>query len=195
MGRTLDCAAIAFRMAFRSRHRPSRIEVSNAAVRSHRLGGWDAPPCDCGVSDLGVFYARRGHFDHAIAAYRRGLALDGDHSPAIRGLASAHEALGQGANARFYERRMAHSRFRDGYTYYVLAQRAYRAERPAESLELVSQAIRLYRRYHRFYELQGDIHDQLGDRDAARESYKRARTLARRYEMNPTEILGVQGPG
>ncbi len=41
----------------------------------------------------------------------------------------------------------------------------------------------------------GDIHDQLGDRDAARESYKRARTLARRYEMNPTEILGVQGPG
>ncbi len=98
------------------------------------------------MSDLGVFYARRGHFDHAIAAYRRGLALDGDHSPAIRGLARAHEALGQGADARFYE-------------------------------------------------LQGDIHDQLGDRDAARESYKRARTLARRYEMNPTEILGVQGPG
>ena len=146
-------------------------------------------------TNLGVFYARWGHFDHAIAAYRRGLSLDGDHSPAIRGLASAHEALGQGANARFYERRMAHSRIRDGYAYYILAQRAYRAEMPAESLELVSQAIRLYRRDHRFYELQGEIHDRLGDQDAARESYKRARILARRYETNPSQILGVQGPG
>ena len=146
-------------------------------------------------TNLGVFYARHGQFDRAIAAYHRGLALDGDHSPAIRGLASAHEALGQRANARFYERRMAHSRIRDGYTYYILAQRAYRAEMTAESLELVSEAIRLYRRDHRFYELQGDIHDQLGDQDAAKESYKRARILARRYEMNPTEILGVQGPG
>ena len=46
-------------------------------------------------TNLGVFYARRGHFDHAITAYHRGLALDGNHSPAIRGLANAHEALGR----------------------------------------------------------------------------------------------------
>ena len=146
-------------------------------------------------TNLGVFHARRGHFDHAITAYGRGLSLDANHSPAIRGLANAHEALGEGANARFYERRMAHSRIRDGYTYYVLAQRAYRAELTEQSLELVSQAIRLYRRDHRFYELQGEIHDQLGNPVAARESYKRARILARRYETPPTTILGVQGQG
>lgn len=146
-------------------------------------------------TNLGVFHARHGHFDHAITAYGRGLTLDANHSPAIRGLANAHEALGERANARFYERRMAHSRIRDGYMYYILAQRAYRAEMTDESLELVSQAIRLYRKDPRFYKLRGEIHDQLGDQDAARESYKRARTLARRYEMNPTEVLGVQGPG
>ena len=146
-------------------------------------------------TNLGVFYARHGHFDHAITAHSRGLALDGNHRPAIRGLANAHEALGERANARFYERRMAHSRIRDGYTYYVLAQRAYRAELPKESLELVSQAIRLYRRDHRFYQLQGEIHDQLGNTAAAKESYKRARILARRYDLNSTAILGVQGQG
>ena len=145
-------------------------------------------------TNLGVFYARRGHFDHAITAYHRGLALDGNHSPAIRGLANAHEALGENADARFYERRMAHSRIRDGYTYYILAQRAHRAEMSAESLDLVSQAIRLYRKDPRFFQLQGEVHDQLGNRTAAKESYRRARLLARRYNLDSTAILGVQGP-
>ena len=130
-------------------------------------------------TNLGVFYARRGHFDHAIAGYRRAMGLDGDHRPAIRGLANAYAALGQDANARFYKRRVAHSRTRDAYTYYVLAQRAYEAGMPTESLELVSQAIRLYRRDHRFYQLQHKIHDRLGNHVAGNESYKRARTLAR----------------
>lgn len=146
-------------------------------------------------TNLGVFYAQRGHFDHAIAAYHRGLALDDNHSPAIRGLTNAHEALGENANARFYERRMAHSRIRDGYTYYILAQRAHRAEMPAESLKLVSQAIRLYRKDPRFFRLQGEIHDRLGNTAAAKESYRRARLLARRYDLNSTAILGVQGQG
>lgn len=146
-------------------------------------------------TNLGVFYAQRGHFDQAISAYHRGLALDGNHGPAIRGLTRAHEALGQHANARFFERRMAHSRVRDSYMYYVLAQRAYQAEMPAESLKLVSEAIRLYRKDHRFYELQGEIHDQLGNPSEAKESYRRARILARRYETQPTTILGIQGQG
>ena len=66
-------------------------------------------------TNLGVFYARRGHFDHAIAGYSRALGLDGDHRPAIRGLANAYAALGQDARARFYQRRVAHSRTRDAY--------------------------------------------------------------------------------
>ena len=146
-------------------------------------------------TNLGVFYAQHGHFDQAISAYHRGLALDDNHSPAVRGLARAHEALGQHANARFFERRVAHSRVRDGYMYYILAQRAYQAEMPAESLKLVSQAIRLYRKDHRFHELQGEIHDHLGNPAEAKESYRRARILARRYESSPTAILGVQGSG
>ena len=146
-------------------------------------------------TNLGVFHAHRGHFDLAISAYRRGLVIDANHSPAIRGLANAHDALGQHADARFFERRMAHSRVRDGYMYYILAQRAYRAEMPAESLKLVSEAIRLYRKDHRFHELQGEIHDLLGNAAQARESYRRARILARRHQSAPPEILGVQGSG
>ena len=146
-------------------------------------------------TNLGAFYAGRGHFDHAISAHSRGLVLDANHGPAIRGLANAHEALGENASARFYARRMAHSKIRDGYTYYILALRAHRSEMTAESLELVSHAIRLYRKDHRFYELQGELHDQLGNPVAAKESYKRARILARRYETQTTTILGVQGQG
>ena len=130
-------------------------------------------------TNLGVFYARRGHFDHAIAGYGLALGLDGHHRPAIRGLANAYAALGQDAKSRFYQRRVAHSRTRDAYAYYTLAQRAHEAGMPAESLELVSQAIRLYRRDHRFYQLRDEIHDQLGNEVADNESSKRARTLAR----------------
>lgn len=130
-------------------------------------------------TNLGVFHARRGHFDHAIAGYRRALELDAYHNAAVRGLANAYGALGQADNARFYQRRMAHSRARDAYTYYTLAQRAYEAERPTESLELVSQAIRLHRMDHRFHRLQGEVHDLLGNASAANESYRRARNLAR----------------
>lgn len=130
-------------------------------------------------TNLGVFHARRGHFDHAVASYRRALEHDAYHSAAVRGLANAYGALGQADNARFYQRRVAHSRVRDAYTYYTLAQRAYQAERPSESLELVSEAIRLHRKDHRFHTLQGEVHDLLGNTVAANESYKRARGFAR----------------
>ena len=130
-------------------------------------------------TNLGVFHARRGHFDYAISGYRRALDLDAYHGAAMRGLANAYGALGRDDKARFYQRRVAYSRARDAYTYYTLAQRAYLAERPTESLELLSEAIRLYRRDHRFYRLQGEIHDRLGDTVAANESFKRARGVAR----------------
>ena len=130
-------------------------------------------------TNLGVFHARRGRFDHAISGYRQALDLDGHHGAAIRGLANAYGALGREDSARFYQRRMAYSRARDAYTYYTLAQRAYQAERPTESLELLSEAIRLYRSDPRFHRLKGEVHDRLGDTVAANESYKRARGLAR----------------
>ena len=130
-------------------------------------------------TNLGVFHARRGHFDHAIAGYRKALDLDAHHGAAVRGLANAYRALGRDDDARFYQRRVTRSRARDAYAYYVLAQRAHQAERPTESLELLSEAIRLYRRDHRFYRLQGEVHDRLGNTVAANESYKRARGVAR----------------
>ncbi len=129
-------------------------------------------------ANLGAFHARRGHFDHAISGYRRALDLDAYHGGAIRGLANAYGALGRDDSARFYQRRVAYSRARDAYAYYTLAQRAYQAERPTESLELLSEAIRLYRRDHRFYRLRGEVHDLLGDSVAANESFGRARSLA-----------------
>ncbi|MCY4056693.1 MAG: hypothetical protein OXG44_01695, partial [Gammaproteobacteria bacterium] len=107
------------------------------------------------------------------------LDLDAHHGAAMRGLANAYGALGRDDKARFYQRRVAYSRARDAYTYYTLAQRAYMAQRPTESLELLSEAIRLYRRDHRFYRLQGEVHDRLGNTLAANESYKRARGVAR----------------
>lgn len=133
-------------------------------------------------TNLGVFHARRGHFHQAISGYRMALKLDAYHSAAVRGLANAYGALGQSDKARFYQRRVAYSRARDAYAYYTLAQRAYQAERPSESLELLSEAIRLHREDYRFYRLQGEVHDWLGNTVAANESYQRARRLARAEE-------------
>lgn len=133
-------------------------------------------------TNLGVFHARRGHFDQAISGYRLALKVDAHHSAAVRGLANAYGALGQSDKARFYQRRVAYSRARDAYAYYTLAQRAYQAERPSESLELLSEAIRLHREDYRFYWLQGEVHDWLGNTVAANESYQRARRLARAEE-------------
>ncbi|MDE0419833.1 MAG: tetratricopeptide repeat protein [Gammaproteobacteria bacterium] len=130
-------------------------------------------------TNLGVLYARGGHFEQAIASYRRALGRDSNHRGAIRGLANAYGALGKAATAQFYQRRMAHSRTRDAYAYYTLARRAYLAEAPGESLELVSRAIRLHRRDHRFHLLAGELHTRLGDTVAANESFKRAGQVAR----------------
>ena len=144
-------------------------------------------------TNLGVFHARRGHFDHAIAGYRRALRLDGRHGAAARGLANAYRALGRTDKARFFERRVAYSRLRHAYTYYALAQRAYRAERPTESLELIARAIRLHRGDHRFHGLQGDAHHRLGNTVAADASYRRARSLARE-DKAPRRSLAERHP-
>lgn len=133
-------------------------------------------------TNLGVLYARHGHFEHAVAAHRRALVRDGNHRAAIRGLANAYGALGEAAKAQFYQRRMANSRTRDAYTYFTLARRAYLAEQPGESLELVSRAIRLHRKDHRFHLLAGELHNQLGDAVAANASFERARQVARSNE-------------
>ena len=130
-------------------------------------------------ANLGVFYARGGHLDHAVAAHGRALALDADHGAAIRGLANAYAALGRDAASVHYRKRVAHSRARDAYTYFTLAQRALDANRPVDSLELLSSAIRLHRKDHRFYRLQGQAHDELGNDRAAEASFARARAVAR----------------
>ena len=130
-------------------------------------------------ANLGSFYSRQGHLDHAVAAHRRALDLDISHGAAIRGLVNAYAELGRGNQLRFYQRRLAHSRARDAHTYFILAQRAYDAERSAESLDLVTRAIRLHGGDHRFHRLQGEIHDRLGNELEADRSFKRARMTAR----------------
>lgn len=130
-------------------------------------------------ANLGAFYGRHGRYDHAVAAHRRALVFDAYHAAAMRGLANAYDALGRDDAARLYRKRIARSRARDAYGYFALAQRALDAEHPAYSLKLLSNAIRLYDDDHRFHELEGRAHAELGDESAAEASFKRARTVAR----------------
>lgn len=130
-------------------------------------------------ANLAALYARAGRLLHAVSAHRRALDFDATHGAAVRGLANAYGALGRSDAARYFERRVAHSRVRDAYTYFTLALRAYEAEQPAESLELVSRAITLFGKDDRFFRLRGRIHDRLGDSLAAAESFERARAIAR----------------
>ena len=130
-------------------------------------------------ANLGVFYGRQERYDHAVAAHRRALAFDAYHGAAIRGLANAYTALGRDEAARLYRKRIAHSKVRDAYAYFALAQRALEARHVAYSLELLANAVRLFDDDYRFYELQGQAYGELGDDAAAEASFKRARTVAR----------------
>jgi len=131
-------------------------------------------------ANLGVFYGRHGHHDHAVAAHRRALSFDAYHGAAVRGLANAYAALGRDEVARLYRKRVGHSRARDAYVYFALAQRALDASHRAYSLELLTDAIRLYADDHRFHQLKGRVHAELGDASAAEASFERARKVARR---------------
>lgn len=128
--------------------------------------------------NLGVLYARYGHWGHAESAYLRALEADeGEHS-ALANLVLVYEALGEPELAQEYRDRVQAYRDRNPYYHYALATQAYEQEQFEDALLLVRKALRLKNDEHEFYALRAQALTALGRARDAEQNFQ----LAREYE-------------
>jgi tetratricopeptide (TPR) repeat protein len=125
--------------------------------------------------NLGVLYARHGHYEHAEAAYLRALAVDRYEHSALANLVLVYEALGEPELTEQYRDRVQGYRERNPYYHYAVATRAYEQREFDTALTSVRRALRLKSDEHEFYTLRGQTLTALGRARDARHSFERAR--------------------
>jgi tetratricopeptide (TPR) repeat protein len=125
--------------------------------------------------NLGVLYARHGHYEHAEAAYLRALAVDRYEHSALANLVLVYEALGNSELTEQYRDRVQGYRERNPYYHYAVATRAYEQREFDTALTSVRRALRLKSDEHEFYTLRGQTLSALGRARDAQQSFERAR--------------------
>jgi tetratricopeptide (TPR) repeat protein len=125
--------------------------------------------------NLGVLYARHGHYEHAEAAYLRALAVDRYEHSALANLVLVYEALGEAELTDQYRDRVQGYRERNPYYHYAVATRAYEQREFDTALTSVRRALRLKSDEHEFYTLRGQTLTALGRGRDAQQSFERAR--------------------
>jgi tetratricopeptide (TPR) repeat protein len=125
--------------------------------------------------NLGVLYARHGHYEHAEAAYLRALAVDRYEHSALANLVLVYEALGEAELTEQYRDRVQGYRERNPYYHYAVATRAYEQREFDTALTSVRRALRLKSDEHEFYTLRGQTLTALGRARDAQHSFERAR--------------------
>jgi len=133
--------------------------------------------------NLGVMYARSGHYELAVEAYNEALAQQSSNRSALADLAIAYDALGQPERAQAYRDEVNYYLARNPYYRLYLAQVAMDARRFDEALAEIDHAIRLKDNEHRFYHLRGVIHYYMNELDKAVADFEEARRLANNQEM------------
>jgi len=139
--------------------------------------------------NLGALYATLGDFDSAIEAYDVGLQIDPRNRAALAGMSRSHANRGDIATAAVYQNRVRNYLEANAYYHLALAQRALSEARYASALESIDRAIRLERRSPRMHFVKGQIHEELGDHAAARDSYRAALRLGLR---NPDQLEHIE---
>jgi Flp pilus assembly protein TadD len=129
-------------------------------------------------ANLGLMYARLGRYEHAEAAYLQALAIESHERTALTNLASLHAALGNEELAEAYRERIRSYQQRNPYYHYAVAREAFEQRRFEDALTALKRAVRLKRDDHEFYNLQGRVHLELGERPSAANSFIRARDHA-----------------
>jgi Flp pilus assembly protein TadD len=125
--------------------------------------------------NLGVLYARHGHFEHAEAAYLRAIEIDDSERSAFANLVLAYDALGETELAAEYRERVRDYRERNPYWHYASAARAYEERQFSDALAALRRAVRLKPDEYEFYELRGQVLAELGRSKDATQSFERAR--------------------
>jgi len=133
--------------------------------------------------NLGVMYARSGHYELAIEAYNEALAQQPSNRSALADLAIAYDALGQPGRAQAYRDEVNYYLAKNPYYRLYLAQVAVDARRFDEALVEINHAIHLKDNEHRFYHIRGVIHYYMNEPDKAVADFEEARRLTSNQAM------------
>ena len=155
-----------------------------ARVRSDVAGLW---------VNLGVLYARYGHFEHAEAAYLRAIEIDPSERSALANLVLVYDALGEAELAAEYRDRVQGYRERNPYWHYASAARAYEERQFTDALSSLRKALRLKRDEHEFYVLRGQVLAELGRSKEATQSFERAREYQVLEDARSRDRVRVEG--
>src|SRR5688572_28133249 len=139
--------------------------------------------------NLGVLYARHGHYEHAEAAYLRALDVDNDEPSAMSNLSLVYQALGESELAAEYLHRVQSYRERNPYYHFASATKAYEEQQFEVALASVRKALRLKSDEGEFYELRGQVETALGRSRDAVESFGRARAYAEAEQVREQSLV------
>jgi Flp pilus assembly protein TadD len=134
-------------------------------------------------TNLGILYLRKGHPDHAEAAYLQALRADGGDLVAMSNLANLYERRGDQERAAQYRDRVSAHRQRNPYYRFQLAREAFLAQDYDAAIRHLNDAIRRKKDEDQFYFLLGLSYVKKGDEPAAR------RWLSRAQEVAATDAL------
>ncbi|HVJ29711.1 MAG TPA: tetratricopeptide repeat protein [Gammaproteobacteria bacterium] len=165
----------------RNDHAAALVFLREAArVRPDIAGVW---------VNLGVLYARHGHYEHAEAAYLRALDVDNDEPSAMSNLSLVYQALGEPELAAEYLKRVQGYRERNPYYHFASATKAYEEQQFEIALASVRKALRLKPDDGEFYELRGQVETALGKSRDATESFERARVYAEAEQVRERSLV------
>jgi Flp pilus assembly protein TadD len=171
-------------------------DAASALLYFRRATGHD-PLFSPAWTNLGILYLRRGHPDHAEAAYLQALKADGADLVAMSNLASLYEGRGDQERAAHYRSRVTDHRQRNPYYRLQLAREAFLAQDYDGAIRHLNYAIRSKKNEDQFYYLLGLSHLKKGNEQAARRWLSRAEEVAatdalkRRYSSKIDVLLSA----
>lgn len=130
--------------------------------------------------NLGTLYLRLGELENARKANLYALHLDSTNTAALAGLQIVHNRKGEPVEARALALRLRDLRNKNPYYHFALAQKAYARQDFRQAQMHLAKSIKLRSDDPRIFDLNGQVHHQLGDTETALRSFRIAKTLSNR---------------
>jgi len=128
-------------------------------------------------SNLGLWYLRMGHREHAEAAYLRALDAKPRDPTVLTNLAALYANSGRHELADAYRQRIHSYQQSNPYYHFATARSAFEQRRFNAALANLRRAVRLKADDHEFHLLSGLAYLELGRPSAAERSFARAKEL------------------
>ncbi|RKU24244.1 hypothetical protein C6500_00335 [Candidatus Poribacteria bacterium] len=128
--------------------------------------------------NLGTLYLRLGELENARKANVYALRLDSTNTAALAGLQIVHNRKGEPVKAKVLALKLRDLRNKNPYYHFALAQKAYARQDFRQSQTHLAQSIKLRSDDPRIFDLNGQVHHQLGNIETAIRSFRIAKTLS-----------------